>query len=161
MRNNHIKQWSQVKNYGTSGTRSIWTAFVRRILIMKFCFTSRTLCVYSLNQYFPRGGQPIKSNSATAHHISLIANMTGRSTTNLRHAEPSLTHTLSISCRTFTLTPSTHIRRQVQYRYRAKAYVCRYFEPFSFQPVHDAITSLFAERVRVINLFFTCINWQN
>lgn len=123
---------------------------------------THTLCIlYSLNQYFPRGGQPIKSNSATAHRISLIANMTGRPTTNLRHAEPSLTQTLSISCRTFTLTPSTHIRRQVQYRHRAKAYVCRYFEPFSFQPVHDAIKLLFAERVRVTDLFFTCINWQN
>ena len=128
---------------------------------MKFCFTSCTLCVYSLNQYFPRGGQPIESNSATAHHISLIANMTGRPTTNLRHVETSLTQTLSISCRTFTQTPSTHIRRQLQYRYRAKAYVCRYFELFSFQPVHDAIKSLFAERVRVTDLHFTCINWQN
>jgi hypothetical protein len=131
---------------------------------MKFCFTSCTLCVHSLNQYFPRGGQPIKSNSATAHHISLIANMTGRPTTTLRHAEPSLTQYLSISCRTFTQTPSTHTyvgNCSIIHRYRAKACVCRYFEPFSFKPVHDAIKSLFAETERVTDLFVTCINWQN
>jgi len=85
---------------------------------MKFCFTSCAVCVQSSNQYFPRGGQPIKSNSATAHHISLIANMTGRPTTTLRHAEPSLTQAPSISCRTFTQIPSTHIRRQMQYNTR-------------------------------------------
>lgn len=32
---------------------------------------------------------------------------------------------------------------------------------FFFQPVHDAIKSLFAERVRVTDLFTTCTNWQN
>jgi hypothetical protein len=93
----------------------------------KFCFTSCTVCVYSLNQYFPRGGQPIKSNSANAYHISLIANMTGRLTTTLRHTEPLLTQTLSTSGITFTQTDTIYTYTYVGncsiiQRYRAKAY---------------------------------------
>jgi len=56
---------------------------------------------------------------------------------------------------------SIYTHCSIIHRYLAQAYVCHYFEPFCFQPVHDAIKSLFAETERVTDLFFTCINWQN